>query len=89
MSSDERASADYESARFRAFWRRVLSRFTGEPNDLPGTDLEIDQAMTCNLIQHMVEKADTRRYIGGPGAIEVDVYRYLCFSRCTCDPRLT
>ena len=40
-------------------------------------DVEIDQAMARDLIEHMLEKGQTRMQIGLAGPIEVDRYRDL------------
>ena len=37
-----------------------------------GGDVEVDQAVTGELIEHMVEKSDAGRDTGGPGPVEID-----------------
>ena len=38
-----------------------------------GLDLEVDQAVAGDLIEHVIEEADPGRDLGHPGAVEVDL----------------
>ncbi len=39
-----------------------------------GADGQVDQRMTRDLVEHMIEKADTRLDVGFPGAIEQHIH---------------
>ena len=56
--------------------------------DMPitaGTDIKIDQAMTSNLIEHMIEKGNPGFKIGLAAAIQVNANLYLGFQRISAD----
>ncbi|MNT49628.1 hypothetical protein D3C72_1864930 [compost metagenome] len=46
-----------------------------------GLDLHVDQRMSGNLVQHVVEEADTRRNLRGSGSVDVDGYGHGRFIR--------
>ena len=44
---------------------------------------QVDQAVACNLLQHVIEEADTGIEFGLAGAIEIDGKDNIGFSRFT------
>jgi hypothetical protein len=54
----------------------------------PGFDLEVDQPVPCDLVQHVVEEADARGELRLAGAVQVDARCDLRFGRCGASPPL-
>ena len=57
-----------------------------------GLDVQIDEAMACNLIEHVVKKTNARRQVSLAGAVQIDfdsdlgfcsVARDFCNAGCT------
>jgi hypothetical protein len=44
-----------------------------------GLDVEVDQAMAGNLVEHVVEETDAGRELGGAGAVDVQAHPDLGF----------
>ena len=51
-----------------------------------GLDLEIDQAVAGDLLEHVVEEADAGGELGGAGAVEVDARPGSSFPWCRAAP---
>jgi len=50
-----------------------------------GVDVQIDQAMAGDLIQHVVEETDAGVQLGGTRAIQIDAHGDLGFGGVACD----